>query len=69
MTIEAATAGPVRLALYSASGRVVGSRDEVSLVAGPNRVTFDLSEVAPGLYWLRATRDDAVAVRKVVVAR
>ncbi len=67
LTLESAAAGTARVALYAPSGRAVYARDGIALAPGPNHVTLDAGRLSPGVYWVRATRGDASATRKVVV--
>ena len=64
-----AQAGPVRLAAYDLLGREVAVLVDGSLPAGPQRLTWTASGLAPGTYVLRLTAGDASVSRAVVVVR
>ncbi len=65
--LRSSAAGTASIALCSPGGRRVFARDGIALAAGSNRVTLDAGLLAPGVYWVRATRGDASATRKMVV--
>jgi photosystem II stability/assembly factor-like uncharacterized protein len=61
--------GSVRLALFEASGRLARELLAGTRPAGPQALTFDLSGLASGVYFLRLEAGDRVEKRKVQIVR
>jgi hypothetical protein len=61
LTLEAARAGVVRVAVYDALGREVAAVHDGPLVAGVHRFSWEAAGLAPGLYVIRASNADATA--------
>lgn len=63
--MDLASAGPVRLSLLDASGRMVWERDQ-RMAEGPARVDLPLAGMAPGLYMLRISAGGAERTLRLI---
>lgn len=62
-------AGPVRMAVYDRSGRMVATLLDGPQAAGSHRVEWDAREVPAGVYYCRLESNGSAATREVVIAR
>ncbi len=68
VSYELPTAGNVELTLFSVNGQAVKSLKESNRMdAGLHTATFDVSDLAKGVYFVKINNNNKVAVKKVVV--
>ena len=60
--------GPVRIQVFTVSGRLVDTVVDESLASGPHSVTWNPAGSGPGMYFYKVTTKDEIATGKLVVS-
>ncbi len=67
ISINSEIQGMIDVQLIDLNGRVVKAQNQMNLTAGNNNIRFDVSDLSAGIYTLRLTAKNGVAVHKVVI--
>jgi hypothetical protein len=67
ININSEIQGMVNVQIIDLNGRVVKVQNQVNLTAGNNNLRFDVSDLSAGIYTLRLTAKNGVAVHKLVI--
>lgn len=62
-------AGPITMTLYNVKGQRIATILEDSRPAGPGSVTFDASQLATGVYFVKMSANLKTATRKITIVR